>query len=209
MPSRIRDLFHCSRAACVVALGCALVGVPLHGQGVNLQVVPKIGVFTALGTFGENSELESSLAYGVAGEVTLPALPVNLRINLDHASATNIVRRDATEAVLGTASITAVVGQLVFRPLAPAALFQPYFLAGGGVKRYDFTREAGAPELVGIGHSATRGTVHIGGGVDVRFGPLALLLEVGNYMSTLAADAGESRLQHDAFGMLGFRVSMF
>jgi hypothetical protein len=201
---------HLSRLpAAAAAAAFILAAPPVHAQGLNLQVVPKIGVFTQLSTFGGNTELESALAYGVAGEVTVPTLPVNLRVNLDHASRTNIVRRDAAETVVGSVSITAIVGDVVLRPLAATALFQPYFMAGGGVKLYDIERPDVIADLAGLGERTTRGTVHVGGGVDVRFGPLALLLEVGNYMSTLAAEGDESRVQHDAFGLLGFRVAMF
>jgi hypothetical protein len=195
------------------AVGVVMVLVAGSGGAVgaqmNLQVVPKVGVFTPLAPFGETSELASTLAFGVAGELLLPLLPVNLRVNLDHASTTDIVRRDPTEAVLGTARITAVVGNVVLRPFDAAALFQPYFVAGGGAKIYEVDREAVVADLAGLDRRFTRGTVHVGGGVDVRFGPMALLLEVGNYMSTLEARPGDSRVQHDAFGLLGFRVTMF
>ncbi|HSJ26356.1 MAG TPA: hypothetical protein VK929_16875 [Longimicrobiales bacterium] len=175
----------------------------------NLQVVPKIGVFTPLAPFGETSELQSTLALGLAAELLLPSWPVNLRANLEHATTTDIVRRDASETVLGTARITTVVGDVVLRPFAAPATFQPYLLAGGGVKIHEIDREVGTLDLSGLAERFTRGTLHVGGGVDARFGPLAVLLEVGNYMSTVEAVSGESRVQHDAFGMLGFRVSMF
>jgi hypothetical protein len=197
------------RAVVVAAVLLATAAAAAHAQGMNLQVVPKIGVFSPLVRFTETTELDTGVALGVAGEVTVPAWPVNLRLNLDHARATDIVRRDATEAVLGTVSISAIVGDVVVRPLPAAARFQPYLLAGAGVKLYSIDRRVELPELTGFGRSATRATLHVGGGVDVRVGPLSLLLEIGNYMSTLASGTGESRMQHDAFGMLGFRVSMF
>jgi hypothetical protein len=192
----------------VAAFLILTAAAPAAGQGGNLYIVPKIGVFTPLTPFGETSELQSTLALGVAAEVGLPGLPVGLRLNLDHATTTDIISRTAEEAVLGTARLTAVVGQVVLRPFDRAALFQPYFLGGGGVQIYDIERLiVTAPDL-GTAPRSTRATLHVGGGVDVAAGPLRLVLEVGNYISSLEARQGESRVHHHAFGMLGFRVGM-
>jgi hypothetical protein len=190
------------------ALLLAALPLPLDAQ-LNLQVVPKIGVYTPLAPLGDGAELESTMALGVAGELTFAALPVGLRVGLDHATTTEVRRRDATEAVIGEARITAVAASLVVRPFDPAAPFQPYFMAGGGAKRLDLDLEAVIPDLAAVRGRTTRPTLHVGGGVDVRFGPVSLLLEVANYISSLEARPGQSRVQHDAFGLLGFRVNMF
>jgi len=176
---------------------------------VNFELVPRIGVYTPLAPFGPDAELQSSLAFGVGGELVLAMLPVGLRVNLDHASTTEIRRRDPTEALLGTAQITAVVGSLVVRPFAAAPLFQPYFMAGGGAKFYDISLEPGVPDLAGMAGRSSRATVQVGGGVDLRLGVVSVVLEVANYMNSLATAPGQSRTQHDAFGTLGIRVAMF
>ncbi|CAN5612713.1 hypothetical protein BH23GEM9_BH23GEM9_34250 [soil metagenome] len=192
-------------------LAAVVAGAPgVEAQGMNLQVLPKIGVFTPLGSLTEDAEMEIGLALGVAGEINMPGLPFSIRLNVEHAVATDVVRRDAAETVLGEVSITNVVGDIVLRPLPPTASFQPYFMGGGGVKMYSFDSETGwVGSLAGLGPTTRRGTLHVGGGVDARFGPLALVLEVSDYISTFADAAGESRLQNHLYGMLGFRVSMF
>jgi hypothetical protein len=186
----------------------ALAAGPVAAQGGSIHIVPKIGVFTPLTAFGETNELQGTLALGVAAELALPTFPLGVRVNLEHATTTDIVSRDALQSRLGTARLTAIVGQVVLRPFDRAALFQPYLLGGGGVQIYEVERlTVMAPDL-GTAPRSTRPTLHIGGGVDVAVGPLRLLLEVGNYMSTLETRPGESRLHHHAFGMVGFRVGM-
>jgi hypothetical protein len=196
---------------CAVALAaCSLAGTsPLAAQGINLQVVPKVGISMPLGTLGDNTEVANALAFGVAGELALPRLPVNLRINVEYAHDADIVERTAAETVHGEATILAVVGDVVLRPLPGTALAQPYFLGGAGIKTYDITTgPAAGPELAPAAGTTSRFTLHIGGGLDVRFGPLALVLEVSDYISTFPV-GGDARVQHDIFGMIGFRVAMF
>jgi hypothetical protein len=199
-----------SCSATIAALLLALSHAPAHSQELNLQLVPKLGVYTPLNSLTDGAEAEVGVAFGLAGEFVLPRLPFNIRVNLDHANATNIVTRDAAESALGTVSITNVTGDIVLRPLAATALFRPYFLGGAGVKLYSFDVPApGRADLAGVVGTTRRTTLHVGGGVDVRFGPAALLLEVSDYLSTLPDAEGGTRLQNDLFGMIGFRVTMF
>jgi hypothetical protein len=177
-------------------------------QGVNLQVVPKIGLFMPINALAESAEIDMGLAFGVAGELLLPG-PLNLRANLDFANTTAIMERSAAERRLGEATLLAVAGDVVLRPLPATAAAQPYFLGGVGMKRYEIDLlDAGSGALAGVAGTTTRFALHIGGGLDVRFGPLAFVLELGDYISTFET-AGESRLQNDLFGMIGFRVAMF
>jgi hypothetical protein len=192
--------------ACVAGSAAA---APAAGQ-TNLQVVPKIGLFMPLSAIADHAELEMGVAFGVAGELVLPGLPVNLRANLDYAHTTDIIERSAAERRLGEGTILSVTGNVVVRPLAADAAAQPYFLGGAGVKTYDLRfGEPGAGELRRLEGTSSRFTAVLGGGVDVRFGPVALVLEITDYISTFEATEGVARLQHDLFGMLGFRVSMF
>ena len=93
----------------------------------------------------------------------------------------------------------AVAGDLVLRPLPKLILIQPYVFAGGGWRQYDFDvsntaalDDAGDP------------TVHLGGGLDLTLGPLALNAEVGDYLSWYAIQAdADDELQHDVFVTVG------
>lgn len=198
------------RTAPLLCLLLLATAAPAGGQGLNLQLVPKIGVSTSLGGLTESTEIRPALAYGVAAEITLPFLPVNVRANADVAHSAPLEQRSAAQPRVGTVTLTSIVGDLVLRPLPRAAIAQPYFLGGAGIKQYDMDLESRAGgELSGIEESASRFTVHVGGGLDVRFGVLAVVLEVGDYISSFRDANGNSKLQNDLVGLLGFRVSMF
>lgn len=192
----------------------ALAGIVTHGapasaQGPNLQLVPKAGLFMPLNALTDAAEVDMGLALGVAAELTLPRLPLDLRANLEYAVPTDIVARSPSESLLGELSLLAVVADVVLRPLPETAAAQPYIVGGAGIKSSDITLEPGVPDdLIGMEGRTTRFTLHIGGGVDVRFGPLSLVLEVSDYISRIETGAGDTRLQNDVFGMIGFRVAM-
>jgi hypothetical protein len=198
-------------AAVLAAVLAAALAVPAAGtaQGVNLQLVPKAGISVPMGTLGDNSEIATAPALGVAAELTLPALPVSLRANLEYGHTADIVERSHAETVLGEATILAVTGDVVLRPLPPTAVARPYVLGGAGIKSYDIAvAPAAGPELRDVEGTTRRWALHVGGGLDVRVGPLSFVLEVSDHISTFPV-GGDSRVQHDVFGMLGFRVAMF
>jgi len=73
---------------------------------------------------------------------------------------------------------------------------RPYLLVGAGVKRYD------------LDGSESDFTGHVGGGVDVKFGPIGVVAEISDFISQFES-AGEKKLQNDIFARVGFRVGMF
>ena len=195
--------------AALAALASGAFAAPAAAQ-MNLQIVPKIGVYTPVGGLTETTEIRPGLAYGLAAEFVLPWLPVGLRANVDVAHAAEIQQRTEAEERVGEVMLTSVVADLVLRPLPRTALAQPWFIGGAGIKQYDMDLESRAGgELSGVDEDLTRFTAHVGGGLDVRFGALAFVLEIGDYISSFRDAAGTSRLQNDLVGMVGFRVSMF
>jgi hypothetical protein len=201
-----------SHAAPIVGLVCGLFAGLMPGEAAaqRVQLVPKAGVYTALGPLTENTEIEPGLAFGGAIEVGLPIVPIALRLTVDYALDVEIVRRGTTEERVGDVSLLGVVGDVVLRPLPGAVIARPYFLLGGGIKRYTMTLETtGGGDLSGVDENLSRATVHAGGGFDVRVGPVALVLEVGDYLSTFVDAAGDSKVQHDAFGQAGLRITVF
>jgi hypothetical protein len=187
------------------ALISIIVAAPAAAQDMNLQLVPKIGVYSGIGGLTETTEIKATLVYGLAAEITLPFLPLNVRANVDVVESGEIEQRSAAEPRVGEVTLTNIVGDLVFRPLPRAVFAQPYFLAGGGVKMYDLELETAAGgELSGVEESSSRFTGHVGGGLDVRWGSFAVVLEIGDYISSFG-----DKMQNDLVGMVGFRVSMF
>lgn len=187
-----------------LGVGPALAQAP----GIELVLNPRIGLYAPLTDLGEDAgstfALENSLAIGLGAELQLTALPFGIRANLDYATGAK-VSQDGVESEGSETTLLAVAGDLVFRPLPDIILVQPYFFAGGGLKQYDF-------QVEGAGEFATESdpTVHLGLGLDVGFGPLALNAELGDYISwfELTEGSDESEMQHDLFITVGFAIGL-
>jgi serine/threonine protein kinase len=104
------------------------------------------------------------------------------------------------------ADVLALVADVVYRPLPRIVLVQPYVMAGGGLKRYNFRDNTGNLEDVLPGSSSDF-TVHLGAGLDVGLGPIRLVGEVADYISWFRLE-GDRNVQNDLFFMVGFRVGM-
>jgi hypothetical protein len=193
---------------CACLLSAGLPAARLAAQGPSLHIVPKVGMSMPLGTLADNTEIDFAVAFGAAGELVLPRLPFSVRASVDYAREANITQRTSTEPVLGQASILALAGDVVIRPLPATAIAQPYFLGGGGVRRYDIRIGPVADTQLRSG-TTTRAALHFGGGFDVLLGPLSLVLEVTDYLGTFPDGSGGTRLQNDVFAMIGLRVALF
>lgn len=186
--------------------------------GISVQLVPKIGAYLPVSDLAEAQsgaqtiakELEASLAIGLGVELDLPMLPVNLRGNLEYATGSE-VSSEGVGAEANETTLLVVVGDVVFRPLPRIVVVQPYLLAGAGLKRYDFDIQEGTATAF---DDESDFTFHLGVGVDIKLGPIALLAEVSDYISKFEPANGttgesESKTQNDLFGMVGFKVGLF
>lgn len=185
-------------AAFVLAMAAP---VAAQAPGVDLKINPRIGLYapltdlanapTAAGTVA--AEKTGSLALGLGAELGLAGLPFNLRANLDYVTGSEI---DAAGSVVDgvDTKILMLAGDLVFRPLPKLILIQPYLYAGGGLRQYDFDTDI---------EDASDPMIHLGGGVDLSLGPLALNAEVGDYISWFEVTDTESEVQHDLFVSVG------
>jgi hypothetical protein len=204
-------------AKSVLAATClALVAAPLQAQvpGMNIRLNPRIGLYTPLTDLGTvqtgqgevTAELSGSMAIGLGVELDLPAAPVNLRLNLDYATGSEIESTvGGTQIEPIETTLLAVVGDIVWRPLPRVVVLQPYLFGGGGIKQYDVTED----NIADYG-SESDPTIHFGGGIDFGLGPLALNAEVGDYLSWYELQAGgDSEMQHDIFATVGFSIGLF
>jgi hypothetical protein len=202
------------------AISCAavaaLVLLPPRGADAQLRVIPQIGVYAPFADLPSPSEAadagkkESTLAYGVAAELGTPD-KVSFRVNLMHATDSDVpvpslgCSSDCQRSTVTTASAT-----LVLRPLPRIILVQPFLLAGGGVKRYDYTREDFQDEgLQSLFDDQNRLTAHLGVGAEVGLGIVRLTAEISDLMSRFDADqagSGSNDLQHDAFFTVGLVI---
>ena len=208
--------------ATCLAGGLALGAAPLSAQapGIELQLNPRIGLYQPLSDLGQigdaatntANELSGSLAIGLGAELAIALLPVDIRFNLDYATGSEVRVEDGD---VGTAAGTettllALVGDVMLRPIPRIIIAQPYFFAGGGLKQYDF--EPTDPDAVATFEDESDWTVHLGGGLDVGLGPIALNAEIGDYISwwevQSAATTDETEMQHDLFVTVGFSIGL-
>jgi hypothetical protein len=174
--------------------------------GINLNLGARAGMFSPMSALAETGagewKLKSGLGIGASLELDLPLSPINVRANVEAALGAKLQLDDQENG--GEVDVVAITGDLVFRPLPRIVVFQPYLLAGGGIKRYSFED---SPLIFGEGGSDFTGHVGIGG--DLKIGPLAVLAELSDYISSFKNEGvGDSKLQNDVFVMVGFRIGM-
>lgn len=204
------------------ALSLAVLAAPAAAQapGIDVRLNPRIGFYeplTDLGAapdaFNAAAGLSGSLALGLGLELDLALLPVGLRLNLDYGTGSRVeYGGDGFDRESGyETTVLAVVGDVMFRPIPRLIIAQPYFFAGGGLKQYDFEPTGNDP--IGTFQDTSDFTVHLGGGLDVGFGPLSLNAELGDYISwwdrqnILGGNEG-SEIQHDLFVTIGFSMGL-
>jgi hypothetical protein len=185
-----------------VTLGC---GTALQAQNVGWTITPKIGVFTPLSSLSETdsteSKLATSLALGLSFEIDFRNAPLSVRANVDVAANSKIESDGAAPEF--AADQLNVVGDLLIRPFSRDYIVQPYVLLGAGLKRYTFTDEQFSTST-----SEQMFTAHVGGGVIFDFGAVKLSAELSDYISSREPTPGESKGQHDLFGMVGLRIPL-
>ena len=203
-----------------------LLATPAAAQvpGLDLSLVPKVGFYapatdleTAQSAAGQIvDDRGGSLAVGLALDFAVPFAPVGFRVGFDYVTSSEFTYADTTGADLeATAEQTmlALAADIVLRPLPKLLIVQPYLLAGAGVKRYDFSfSETDGDTSIeeAFPDSETDFTVHAALGLDVGIGPIALVAELGDYVSWYEPEGGdESELQNDLFIMAGIRVGLF
>jgi len=107
-------------------------------------------------------------------------------------------------------TVSSATATLALRPIPNLILIQPYLLAGGGVKRYDFTKQDlqnGGLEAILSDQNQLTG--HLGAGVEVNLGLLRVTGEVSDLLSKF--DDGQNtsasdELQHDLFFTVGLVI---
>jgi hypothetical protein len=197
-------------------IGCAaLASLLLSAQpaAAQLRLIPQVGLYTPFAELPSPSvgadelKKEGSLAYGAALELGTPDA-VSFRLNVLHATDSEVPYTDVgCDEDCARSTVSAASATLALRPFPNIIVVQPYLLLGGGVKRYDFTRQDLEDEGVeAILNDQNQLTGHLGFGVELNLGLLRLVGEVSNLVSQFDAegDVGESdQLQHDVYFMIG------
>lgn len=184
----------------------------LPSPGVSqLRVIPQAGLYASvsdLGTVGstegalEVGEHETSMALGLTLDM-VSASPIGLRISGLYGTRTEVpvggigctgTACDLRSTLLGLSA------SAVLRPFSGGFPLQPYFVAGGGVKRYNFDFGSDSPLKDAFGDESLAAWV-LGVGVDWDLGLARGTLELTDYLSDSAIRTGDR--QHDFFLMLG------
>ena len=193
----------------------ALASVLLSAQpaAAQLRLIPQVGLYTPFAELPSPSagadelKKDGSLAYGAAIEFGTPDA-VSFRINALHATDSEVPYTDVgCDEDCARSTVSAASATLALRPLPNIVLLRPYLLLGGGVKRYDFTREdlqdEGAEAIL---NDQNQLTGHLGLGVELNLGLLRVVGEISDLVSQFDTenDLGESdQLQHDVYFMIG------
>lgn len=197
-------------ALILFVLSLAAAPAAAQAPGVDFKLNPRIGLYVPLTDLGELSDgtevaMDNSLAIGLGAELQLAALPFGIRANLDYATSSSVNFESGSLEESADATLLAVAADLVFRPLPRVVVLQPYLFVGGGLKQYDIEIQSAEVESF---RDESDPTVHLGGGLDLGLGPLALNAEVGDYISWAEFTDDSSEMQHDLFVTVGFSIGM-
>ena len=192
-----------------LVLAC-LLGLAGPAEGQLLKVNPRVGLYVPLTDLGEAGSTANQLLADRSGSLALGLgvefgfLPLNIRANVDYVTGAEVSEEGVTEPT--DAKMLAVSADLIIRPLPRIIVIQPYLFGGAGLRQYDFDPQ---DPTVSQLQDANDPTIHLGGGADLKLGPLSLNAEIGDYISWYAVqDGAESDIQHDLFVSVGLILGL-
>jgi len=190
-------------------IALAFVAVGIHAgeaRSQNLTITPRLGAYIGAGDAEElRSEAErfrversADFALGLTAEIG------PIRGSLDYVTGKRITEEGLDDGDVGDGSLLAVAAGLALRPIPRIVGFQPYAVAGAGLKRNDYSYDDdGLSDLLPA--SETDFSVQLGLGADLMLGAVGIVAEITDYISWHEGSAG----RHDAFITAGLRVSLF
>lgn len=200
-----------------VALALALLGLAasVSPAAAQLRLIPQAGLYapvTDLGTVSSGGDAvdvgkrSSSFAWGAGLELG-GGDGTGLRV-------TGLYGTDGEVPVEGVgcdpatcrsrSTVLALSGAVVLRPLPTLVVVRPYLVLGGGLKRYDFEVENG-DDVREAFEDGSKGTAHLGAGLEVNLGGLRGTVEVTDFASGAALE-GADGTQHDFFVTVGLVI---
>ena len=190
----------------IVALG-AVAAVPQASHAQGITITPQIGVYVPGDDFeslraGADSvrvNSEGSLALGLNVELGF------LRGTVAYASAATLSRSGVSgETEVGEGKLLAAALDFVWRPLPRLIVVQPYLIAGGGLRRADYSYDTDGLSDA-FPENASDFAVHAGIGADVVLGPLGVSAEITDFISKNDEDKWK---RHDGFGFVGVKLRL-
>ena len=206
---RQSTIFRAGLVALVSLLFVAAAPGPVTGQ---VRLVPQVGLYAPQSDLPsadeavEVGERESTLAFGLGLEIG-SAEGTALRIAALHGTGEEVPVDGVGCTECARSTVSALPALAVLRPIPKLVVFHPYLLAGGGVRRLDFSREDLAEEQFdALFADETTFAGHLGVGGALDLGPLDLSVEVTDVISSFESPEGESELLHDLFVMVGLSI---
>lgn len=229
-----------ARLAGLLLVICAVAGAPgaaAQGGTARVRIMPSAGWYAPIqdarlvgsGTGAAWTRVMPGPAAGLVAEWAPAAAGVTLRGGLRFVKSDLAVRRHVgdsscgencyrseyhNERVAGTSLLLATADMVVQGPRLWRV--EPYFLLGGGVKRYGIRQQDLSGDVAAAyPKDEVDPTGHLGLGTALRLGRYALVAEAGDYVSTFdpgpSPDPALSRrirgsLQHDLALSLGLRI---
>ena len=189
-------------------LAAALIAVAssenAYAQGI--QITPSVGAYIpASGVYelrdaANNARLEKAAALGLGLNVEMGWL----RGSLAYASGATL-SEEGTSGDIGDGSLLAVAADAVFRPIPRLMVVQPYVLGGVGLVRQDYSYDDDGTSNP-FPDEDSEFALHAGIGADISLGALGIVVEVTDFITR---DAADDWSHHDAFAMLGLKLSLF
>lgn len=205
------------RSATSLAASALLLGFVLPaGSSAQLRILPQAGLYAPVSDLGSVStvdgartvgERESSFAYGAALELG-PADGTTFRITGLYGSDGELPVGDVgcTSAECSVRStVVNLTGSVVLRPIPRLVLVQPYLVAGGGLKRYDYDFDGDTSLRDALGDDANELTGQLGVGADWTLGIINGTVEISDFVSGSVLDDGGDT-QHDFFVTVGLYI---
>lgn len=180
----------------------------------QLRIIPQGGLYvpvTDLGTV-DNPEgawdvgkRETSFAYGLTLESSSSG-PLSFRVSGIYGSDSEVpvggVGCEGSACNLRS-TVLGLSGSVALRVLPEGWPFRPYFLAGGGLKRYDFDFRSDSP-LEGVFGDESKAAALLGLGFDWNLGILKGIVELTDYVNGPLVEGGDR--QHGFFLTVGLSL---
>ncbi len=196
----------------VMGLVSAVVGPSVVPASLSAQrLIPQIGVYVPVSDLGriegaegavELGKKESSRAYGLGLEWGAGSA-IGLRGNVAYATDSPVPLEGIDCLTCASRStMLALTGGVVLRPFR-LFFIEPYFVAGTGFKRYDFSStdfEQGFDLLV---EDRTERTYQLAVGGELGLGILSAIVEISDYVSRYAPEGIDPQRRHDFIVSIG------
>jgi hypothetical protein len=187
-----------------------LLLLPIQGTA-QFRIIPKVGLYASVSDLGtvdtpsgakEVGENESSLALGVTLDLGSNN-PLGVRFTGLYGTDSEVpvggVGCSGSECDLQS-TLLGLSGSVVWRPAGPASPLRPFFLAGGGIKRYDFEFSSDSQLDDAIGDES-KGAVVLGLGLEWDLVLMRGTFELVDYIGSSVVEDGDR--QHDFFLTVG------